>query len=1431
VTAQTQNGDYAGGAQTDVDGGYLIEDLAAGSYDLHFQPASTDNFIAEWYNDQKTQSAANAIVVKTGQTVAGRNVALDPGASISGTITNSSKANLSGINVTASTANYQYFYDSTDSKGKYTVNGLPAGSYSVSFYDYNGVYLGQSWNNKSSSATPDPIVVSAGQKLTGKNVTLIEGGTIKGTIRGPANVAAEGINISASTETGKYLGSATSDAKGNYTLSALAPGKVALEYSSGSGANYLSEWYNDKGSRDTADLISVKAGATVTAKTITLAVGASISGKVTNASGKNLGSISVSISSGSTYQSGGTDGDGNYSFAGLPAGSYTVSFYDFTNGYLSQYWLNKSDSETADKIVLATGQKVTGKNVVLVAGATIKGSIRGPSNNVIEGLSVTAYTDAGRYAGSTRTDAKGNYSLTGLRAGSFALQFQEYNSGIYLSEWYQDKTTRESANLIAVTAGQTVTASTAVLATGASVSGKVTNASKTGIANVSVRVGNSSRSANATTDANGNYEVAGLVAGTYSVYFSDPSKSYLDQYWKQGNDATSGAPVTLTTGQKVANTNVVLEAAAKIKGTVRNAANQAVSGISVIAYGDASFQASTISDASGNYEIPGLRAGKFALEFTSGGTSSYAGEWYENKSSRATATLIAVKSGQTIAAKAVVLAAGASISGTVTDSSKTKVSNIWVNVYGNKHYYSARTDAKGNYTVSGLPVGEYTVRFSDYSSNYLERSWDGPNGTQPTQLIKLTSGQKKTGISVTLSTGATILGSVRGPTGQSLSGVTVMATTATGTYLRAVTSDASGNYAVKGLPAGKVALRFVGDQSSGYITEWYDNKSTLQTATLLTVNGEQSLTAKPAVLAVGASISGNITNALKANLGNILVIAKRNNETYTGYTDNQGKYSVGSLPAGTYTLAFSDGSGKYLPQSWNNKTGAQSPTTVTVKAGEKSTGKNAILVVGATISGTVRGAGNQTLSDVAVNAYNSKGALLRMSFTDAQGNYSLPGLATGSVAIRISPIGLESYAPEWYNNKYTLATASLVAVKAGQSVTAKDVVLEAGGSISGKVTASAGFTSSNYVLAKQAGSQEGFADAVVNPDGTYKLSNLAPGSYKLVFSNFESQYVSQWFSGKATESTATPIVVAKGQNVTGKNITLVKGGSISGTVKNDAGKSLGSMSVPVWMLRDSKYEQVAQGYTDIDGGYSVPGLAAGTYKIGFGEYSTGISLSNSGTYSAEYWDNKPNLASASTIVVKPQQAVTKKNATLTAIANLKSFTGSATPTISGTPAVGSKLTGSVAALAPKPAVVELQWLRNGQAISKATGSSYTLVAADKGAKITFRVSGKSSGYKPSVKTSAATVSVTAGVVTGPTPAISGTTKVGNSLTVVAGKWGPAPVKLSYVWSRNGSAIAGATSSKYQLVAADKGKTITVKVTGKRSGYTGLSKTSAGKKIT
>ncbi len=172
------------------------------------------------------------------------------------------------------------------------------------------------------------------------------------------------------------------------------------------------------------------------------------------------------------------------------------------------------------------------------------------------------------------------------------------------------------------------------------------------------------------------------------------------------------------------------------------------------------------------------------------------------------------------------------------------------------------------------------------------------------------------------------------------------------------------------------------------------------------------------------------------------------------------------------------------------------------------------------------------------------------------------------------------------------------------------------------------------------------------------------------------------------------------------------------------------------------------------------------------------------------------------------------------------------PTISGEAVVGKTLTAQAGTWGPEKVTLSYQWYRGTAAISKATGATYLVTAADAGKALSVKVTGGFSGYLATTLQSASTAAVKTTAapakITGTGVKISGTAKPGKKLSVKAGSWGPSGVKLSYRWYVNGKAIKGATGKTYQVKSADKGRRITVKVTGTKTGLTALARTATVK---
>ena len=81
----------------------------------------------------------------------------------------------------------------------------------------------------------------------------------------------------------------------------------------------------------------------------------------------------------------------------------------------------------------------------------------------------------------------------------------------------------------------------------------------------------------------------------------------------------------------------------------------------------------------------------------------------------------------------------------------------------------------------------------------------------------------------------------------------------------------------------------------------------------------------------------------------------------------------------------------------------------------------------------------------------------------------------------------------------------------------------------------------------------------------------------------------------------------------------------------------------------------------------------------------------------------------------------------------------------------------------------------------------------------------------------------------PKPTLTGVAEVGQSLTANAGTWNDG-VSFDYAWNRNGVAIAGETSATYLLTSADLEASITVTVTGSKTGFSSVSTTSDPKVV-
>ena len=176
----------------------------------------------------------------------------------------------------------------------------------------------------------------------------------------------------------------------------------------------------------------------------------------------------------------------------------------------------------------------TGRDVTLPLSGGISGTVYLGSTETPAGageVTVRYETDgvtnySFQASGSVTTDVNGTYSLPGLRSGGYVVQF-DYNGDQYADEWWNDSYSHRTAASIPVTTSSAATAN-AVLAPGSSISGTVTNGENDVLSGIQVLATAHYRDAaddnagfqyTTTTDSSGQYFLAGLPAGDYTVRF------------------------------------------------------------------------------------------------------------------------------------------------------------------------------------------------------------------------------------------------------------------------------------------------------------------------------------------------------------------------------------------------------------------------------------------------------------------------------------------------------------------------------------------------------------------------------------------------------------------------------------------------------------------------------------------------------------------------------------------------------------------------------------------------------------------------------------------------------------------------------------------------------------------------------------------------
>jgi protocatechuate 3,4-dioxygenase beta subunit len=609
-------------------------------------------------------------------------------------------------------------------------------------------------------------------------------GSISGVLTTDAGLPAAGAEIDADilqTSGGAtwwiWQQKTTARADGSYTLSGLPDGDYRVDFRSGSsGPSLIEQFWPAAADLPSATTLTVAGGAGLTGIDATMVVGASISGTLTTSTGAAAVGATVTVTDASTSGSAGyaqTGVDGSYTVAGLRPGRYVMQFQaGAATGLASEWWDGAATRSAATPFTLDTGQQLMGADEILPDASSISGVVRAdsgaPAQNVMVSVWDASSGGQGDWMGSTMTDASGAYSVSGLPADDYKVQFS--TSGPLLSSWYDGAADSASATTITLGAGGTATADT-TLATGASITGTVTDRNGTPVQGAVVLAQPASGdgySVGTVTGADGSYDIVGMTPGSYKVHFDTQSASpnVAPTWWQNANTADSATTLTLAAGSVTTGISPELDSGAAFTGVVRDANGNPLASVQVSAYDTAQQNvASAWTADDGSYTVKGLAAGRYRLMYSGAGQDGVnLVEWWKGASSLAGSSPVTLKAGKTTKRPDVVLSptAGAvtetwsaSLGGIVTDAAGHPLQGITVTAASAIMGDVTMTDSNGAWTLPGLAAGSYRVSFSGpVGDTTVTQWWNNASRSDTATPVALVDAEHRTDINATLGAGA-----------------------------------------------------------------------------------------------------------------------------------------------------------------------------------------------------------------------------------------------------------------------------------------------------------------------------------------------------------------------------------------------------------------------------------------------------------------------------------------------------------------------------------------------------------------------------------------------------------------------------------------------------------------------------------------------------
>ncbi|WP_427018368.1 carboxypeptidase regulatory-like domain-containing protein [Pseudarthrobacter sp. P1] len=1104
--------------------------------------------------------------------------------SISGKLTAPAGMSLTNMFIHVYTADQQQHVGLTTlgADNTYKIPDLPAGSYKVHFSASQSGGIEQWYKNATSFGAATVVTVANGQNVTGINDTLVKGATISGKLTAPAGVNL--LNTSVTVYTAgqqSSVGYGYANADGTYKVSGLAAGAYKLQFT-GSASGVLDQWYKNAQSFATAATVTITTGQDLTGINDTLVKGATISGKLTAPAGVSSFQTTVTAYTAdrqSSVRMGWVDSVGAYKLSGLPAGSYKLQFSGFQTGVLYSWYKNAQSFDAATVVTVAGGQAITGINDTLIKSSSISGKLTAPAGTDLSQVNVNVYptTGPGYYVASGSVGVDGAYTVPGLWAGSYKVQFSASQSGA-VDQWYKNTKTFDAATAVTVASGQNATGINDTLAKGATISGKLTAPAGVDLAQTQVDVYAADRQqavGAASVGADGTYKVVGLPAGSYKLLFVNYRQlsGARDQWYKNAKSFDVATVVTLNSGQDVTGLNDTLVKSSSISGkfTAPVGVNLAQTSVSVYTADSQNYVGYSYLNVDGTYKVPNLPAGSYKMIFV-GNQSGAPDQWYKNAKSYETATVVTLKSAQDLTGINDTLVKGATISGKFTAPAGSSFANSRVSVYTADKQQPSQigwVGSDGTYKVVGLPAGSYKLQFVTNSPDTADQWYKNAKSFDTATVVTVASGQNATGINDTLVKGATISGSITPVSAGEWYPVAVM--DQSGVVVKSGYTDSStGAYSITGLAAGSYKVAFNRASGSSLAeAQYYQNKSEslgVGAAKPLTVAVGQTLSNISATLATGGSITGTLVDKAGKPIADTNVTAYTKDRSLIArstQTDSAGKFTISGLTTGKYVLVAN--STGYGPQASlgklysGNATTEAAATLVSTTVG-KATALGVMSYAAVAAPKALTAAPVPTISGSAVSGLKLTAtagvwspAPVALAYQWKRAGVAIAGATASTYTLTSADVGKTitvtvtgSKAGYATTSKTSVATAAVTAPKA---LTAAPVPTISGSAVSGlKLTATTGVWSPAPVALAYQWKRAGVAIAGATA-ATYTLTSTDVGkTITVTVTGSKAGYATTSKTSVATAAvtapkalTAAPVPTISGSAVSGLKLTATTG--------------------------------------------------------------------------------------------------------------------------------------------------------------------------------------------------------------------------------------------------------------------------------------------------